>query len=408
MEKNYKVLDLFSGAGGMSEGFLQAGFKIVSATDYSKEATETYINRHKQLGHDVNFYSGDIRDLTKDKKKLKAFVGNNSIDVIVGGPPCQGFSLSGKRLADDIRNTLFLEYLKIVKFVKPEYFVIENVAGLLSYKFERITGIDGEVYEDICPQEVIKKEAFKLGYFVKWDILNAKSYGVPQNRPRVIFLGHKIRRYRGGNVKDLVTPPNFPLEKNIVVTVEDAISDLNFIGNGEVKIKYNNNYGNKSTYQKMLRHGLTPGMNDKPLKENTLFNHQTSKHNMKTIERFKLLMPGESIGELLPRLSNELREEYFTKKFRCTKLNKNDISPTVLTLPDDIVHYDHKNPRILTVRELARLQSFDDSFEFKGKRTTGGDRRKYETPQYTQVGNAVPPLFARAIAEEIISALNTK
>ncbi|AXQ50941.1 DNA cytosine methyltransferase [Lysinibacillus fusiformis] len=408
MDKKYKVLDLFSGAGGMSEGFLQAGFQIVSATDYSKEATETYINRHIQLGHNVNFYSGDIRELTRNKEKLKEFVGDDSIDVIVGGPPCQGFSLSGKRLADDIRNTLFLEYLKIVNFVKPDYFVIENVAGLLSYKFERIIGIDGEVHEDICPQEVIKLEAFKLGYFVKWDILNAKNFGIPQNRPRVIFLGHKIRKDSDGSYKNLVIPPNFPTGENIIVTVQDAISDLNFIGNGEVKMKYNNNYGNKSAYQKMLREGLTPGIDGKPIKENKLFNHQTSKHNIKTMERFKLLKSGESIGDLLPRLSNELREEYFTKKLRCTKLNKNDISPTVLTLPDDIVHYDNKNPRILTVRELARLQSFDDSFEFKGKRTTGGDRRKYETPQYTQVGNAVPPLFARAIAEEIIRALDTK
>lgn len=408
MDKKYKVLDLFSGAGGMSEGFLQAGFQIVSATDYSKEATETYINRHIQLGHNVNFYSGDIRELTRNKEKLKEFVGDDSIDVIVGGPPCQGFSLSGKRLADDIRNTLFLEYLKIVNFVKPDYFVIENVAGLLSYKFERIIGIDGEVHEDICPQEVIKLEAFKLGYFVKWDILNAKNFGIPQNRPRVIFFGHKIRIDRDGSYKDLVIPPNFPTGENKIVTVQDAISDLNFIGNGEVKMKYNNNYGNKSAYQKMLREGLTPGIDGRPIKENKLFNHQTSKHNIKTMERFKLLKPGESIGDLLPRLSNELREEYFTKKLRCTKLNKNDISPTVLTLPDDIVHYDNKNPRILTVRELARLQSFDDSFEFKGKRTTGGDRRKYETPQYTQVGNAVPPLFARAIAEEIIRALDSK
>jgi DNA (cytosine-5)-methyltransferase 1 len=406
MKKKYKVLDLFSGAGGMSEGFLQAGFQIVSATDYSKEAAETYINRHQQLGHDVNFYSGDIRELTKDKKKLKEFVDCDSIDVIVGGPPCQGFSLSGKRLADDIRNTLFLEYLKIVKFVKPDYFVIENVAGLLSYKFEKITGIDGQVYEDICPQDVIKQEAYKMGYFVKWDVLNARNFGVPQNRPRVIFVGHKIRRYRGGTVKNLVTPPNFPTGENKFVTVEDAISDLNFIGNGEVKLKYNNIYGNKSAYQKMLRQGMTPGIDGKPHKENKLSNHQTSKHNMKTLERFKLLLPGESISDLLPRLSNELREEYFTKKLRCTKLSKDNVSPTVLTLPDDIVHYDQKNPRILTVRELARLQSFDDSFEFKGKRTTGGDRRKYETPQYTQVGNAVPPLFAKAIALEIKRAFH--
>lgn len=405
MDKEYKILDLFSGAGGMSEGFLQAGFHIVSATDYSVEASETYINRHKQLGYNVNYYTGDIRDLTHNRRKLKEFVGSEKIDVIVGGPPCQGFSLSGKRLADDIRNTLFIEYLKVVKFVKPDYFVIENVEGILSYKFEKIKGLDGQIYEDIFPQEVIKNEAFKMGYFVKWQVLNAKDFGVPQNRPRVIFFGHKIRRYKCGHYKNLVMPPNFPNEQNLFVTTEDAISDLNFIGNGEIKVNYNNKYGNKSKFQVMLRQGLTPSINGESIKSNKLFNHQTSNHNDKTIERFRLLKQGESVSELLDRLPSDLKEKYHTKKFRCTKLNKNDISPTVLTLPDDIVHYNDKNPRILTVRELARLQSFDDSFEFKGKRTTGGDRRKYETPQYTQVGNAVPPLLARSIAEQIKIAI---
>ena len=405
MDKKFKVLDLFSGAGGMSEGFLQAGFQIPCATDFSKEAAETYINRHKQLGYDINYYCGDIRELTKSKRKLKELIGEHEIDVIVGGPPCQGFSLSGKRLADDIRNTLFLEYMKMVKLIKPKYFVIENVAGLLSYKFESIVGLDGEIHKDINPQEVIKKEAYKLGYEVKWDILNARNFGVPQNRPRVIFLGHKIRKYKGRIVKDLVFPPSFPTSQETIITVEDAISDLNFLKNGEIKYLYNNKYGNKSNYQRNLRIGLTPGVDGEPISADRLFNHQASRHNESTIGRFKLLKPNESIRELLQRLPNELKEKYHTKKLRCTKLNKQDVSPTVLTLPDDIVHYDMKNPRILTVRELARLQSFDDSFEFKGKRTTGGDRRRFETPQYTQVGNAVPPLFAKAIAKSIMNAL---
>ncbi|WP_156061416.1 DNA cytosine methyltransferase [Bacillus altitudinis] len=405
MEKNYKVVDLFSGAGGMAEGFLQAGFHITFATDFSKEAAETYKNRHKQLGYNTNYYFGDIRDLTNCENKIKKFIGEDKIDVVVGGPPCQGFSLSGKRLEDDIRNTLFIEYLKMVKLLKPKYFVMENVGGLLSYKFKSIKGIDHEIYENVHPQEVILKESLKIGYSVKWKLLNAKNFGVPQNRPRIIFLGHKIRRYKNGKNKDVFHPPNFPTERNTITTVEDAISDLNFIKNGEIKIKYDNRFGNKSEYQQKLRFGLTPNKNGESIKAESLFNHQTSKHNEKTIKRFKLLKSGESISELMGRLPDELKETFNTKKFRCTKLNKEDISPTVLTLPDDIIHYDINNARILTVRELARLQSFDDSFEFKGKRTTGGDRRKFETPQYTQVGNAVPPLFANAIAIEILNSL---
>lgn len=405
MEEKFKVLDLFSGAGGMAEGFLQAGFHIPCATDFSKEAGETYVNRHTQLGYNINYYSGDIRNLTTKKKRFNEFIGDNSIDIVVGGPPCQGFSISGKRLADDIRNTLFLEYLKVVKLAQPKYFVIENVGGLLSYKFVSIRGLDGQLYEDVSPQEVIKNEAYKLGYSVKWNILNAKNFGVPQNRPRVIFLGHKIRRFRGGKYKNLVVPPNFPKEQKEIVTVEDAISDLNFIFNGGNAQNYNEEIGNKSKYQKMLRKGLTPGSDGKTIKKEILFNHQASKHLEKTIARFKMLRSGESVGNLLQRLPPEIKDIYVTKKFRCIKLNQNDISPTILTLPDDIIHYDSENPRILSVRELARLQSFDDSFEFKGKRTTGGARRKIETPQYTQVGNAVPPLFAKAIAKEIYKAL---
>ncbi|MGX5545051.1 DNA cytosine methyltransferase [Bacillus cereus] len=402
----FKVLDLFSGAGGMAEGFLQAGFDIPCATDYSKEAAQTYVNRHKQLGYDVNYFCGDIRELTKKRGKLNEFICGHKIDVIVGGPPCQGFSLSGKRDENDFRNFLFLEFLRVVKKVKPNYFVMENVSGLLSYKFAKIEGLDGELYEDILPQEVIQKEAFKMGYFVKWKLLNAKEYGVPQNRPRVIFLGHKIRRFRGGNFKNIVEPPEFPEKKKYMVTVEDAIDDLSFLMNGQGSNHYLDSNSNQSQYQKNLRSGLTPDINGNTVKAVFLQNHQASKHNEKTINRFELLKPGESVGDLLNRLSKELKEQYFTKKFRCTKLTKKNVSPTVLTLPDDIIHYDPNNPRILTVRELARLQSFDDSFEFLGKRTTGGERRKYETPQYTQVGNAVPPLFARAIAEEIFKALS--
>ncbi|MDF2606231.1 MAG: (cytosine-5-)-methyltransferase [Bacillales bacterium] len=406
----YNVLDLFSGAGGMAEGFLQAGFNIPCATDYSQEAAETYLNRHNQLGYTPKYFVGDIRTLTKNRSKLKELLNGNKIDVIVGGPPCQGFSLSGKRLADDIRNTLFLEYLKMVSLVKPKYFVMENVGGLLSYKFDSLVGLDGQVYNDVFPQDVVQNEAFKLGYLVNWRILNAKDFGVPQNRPRVIFLGHKIKKIKGGKIKDAVKPPEFPRneDKKKIVTVEDAISDLNFIKNGELRLKYDNRYGNNSEYQRKLKEGLTLKKDGQRMRTNVLYNHQTSNHTQKIIERFAQLRPGESIGALLERLPDDLKNEYNTKKFRCTKLNKNDVSPTVLTLPDDIIHYDPKNPRILTVREFARLQSFDDSFEFKGKRTTGGDRRKYETPQYTQVGNAVPPLFANAIAKEIYKALENR
>lgn len=402
--QKYNVLDLFSGAGGMSEGFLQAGFKVTNACDYSLEASQTYINRHMQLGYtDVLFHQGDIKVLTKPKK-LKEFLNGNEISVVVGGPPCQGFSLTGKRNKNDPRNYLFLDYLKIVKMVKPKYFVMENVEGILSFRIEKLKAISGTIYENLTVPEIIIKEAERFGYRVRYQLLNAKNYGVPQNRPRVIFFGHQIKKVNGEFV-DIVPPPNFPQPYNYTVSVSDAISDLRFLRQGQESDHYNNKY-KLTKYQQCMRNGLTPCINGEGLKAIKLSNHSASRHEEKVVARFKKLRPNESIAQLLARLDSEEYDRYYTKKYRCTKLHRDNVSPTVLTLPDDIVHYDPRNPRILTVRELARLQSFDDSFEFLGKRTTGGNRRKYETPQYTQVGNAVPPLFAKVIANEIMSSLS--
>jgi DNA (cytosine-5)-methyltransferase 1 len=399
----FNVLDLFSGAGGMSEGFLQAGFKVPNACDFSSEAALTYQNRHNQLGYNQSvFHKGDLKELTKPKV-LREFLGGKKISVVVGGPPCQGFSLTGKRNQEDHRNFLFLDFLKVVKLVKPKYFVIENVEGILSFKIEKLKGISHVYYENITVPEIIKQESEKMGYQVRYKLLNAKNYGVPQNRPRVIFFGHQIKKVNGNTI-DLVQPPNFPAPFDFFVTVAEAISDLRFLKSGYKADKYSNRY-KLSKYQMDLRGGLTPNINGNSINAENLVNHSASKHEEKVIERFRKLRQDENIGQLLSRLSEEERKHYFTKKYRCTKLHKDKVSPTVLTLPDDIVHYDPENPRILTVRELARIQSFDDSFEFLGKRTTGGDRRKYETPQYTQVGNAVPPLFAKAIATEIMRAL---
>ncbi|MDI4647882.1 DNA cytosine methyltransferase [Cohnella hashimotonis] len=402
-QQSFNVLDLFSGAGGMSEGFLQAGFKVPNACDYSIEASTTYQNRHKQLGYkESKFLNSDIGELTKPKK-LKTFLDGVTIDVVVGGPPCQGFSLSGKRSKEDQRNRLFLDYLKIVKMVKPKYFVIENVEGMLTFKLEKVEGVSGTIYENEFVPDIIVKEAQKIGYFVEYRLLNAKHFGVPQNRPRVIFLGHRVK-YTKNKIIHLVTPPRFPEPKSSFICVKDAISDLSFLKSGNKSLTYNSLY-KPTAFQMALRNGLTPSINGQTIISKTIFNHSTSKHNENVVARFNLLKNGESIGELLKRLSVEDLKKYKTKKYRCRKLDPNNVSPTILTLPDDIVHYDSTNPRILSVREFARLQTFDDSFEFLGKRTTGGDRRKHETPQYTQVGNAVPPLFAKAIATQIMKAL---
>lgn len=403
MTQTYNVLDLFSGAGGMSEGFLRAGFNIPLATDYSQEAAQTYINRHKQLGYsNLRFFNGDIRTLSS-RDTFNDFASDTKISVVIGGPPCQGFSLSGKRDKSDERNTLFLEYLRVVSLSNPDYFVMENVEGILSYRINKIIGLFNDEYNNELVTDIILSESEKLGYKVKFKLLNAKDYGVPQNRPRVIFLGYRAKKIRDV-FYPLVPEPQFPKAQNTIITVSDAISDLRFLKMGENKETYDNRY-KKTEYQKKLISGLTPNINGDTIPSTKLSNHVASRHKKNTLERFSLLKPGEGIEGLLERLTTDEYEKHFTKKYRCFKLHQNQVSPTVLTLPDDIIHYDLKNPRILSVRELARIQSFDDSFQFVGNRTTGGDRRKFETPQYTQVGNAVPPIFAYSIAKEIMKAL---
>lgn len=394
MMKKFKVLDLFSGAGGMAEGFLQAGFSIPYASDKSQQASETYINRHKQLGFDVKYYCGDVAELAKTKN-LSKFLGQDliNIDVICGGPPCQGFSLAGQRNPEDLRNKLVKSYIDILKQVKPKYFVMENVLGILSATFLDYEGIHKN-YSDENVIDVLRSEFESIGYsHVVIKTLDSSDFGVPQKRNRVIFLGSR------DDIEIKLTHP-LPIQ-NIKVSAKQAINDLAEIDNGQVVTKYKKK--KCSEYQRASIKGRTPNKDNKPIEATLLTNHQTSTHTQLVIERFSLLKEGETVHRLLNRLNKEEKKIYITKKQNCKRMIAEQPSPTVLTLPDDIVHYS-KN-RILTVREMARLQSFDDSFEFLGKRTTGGKLRKLETPQYTLVGNAVPPLLAKAIAENIMKAL---
>ena len=389
--KRYQVLDLFSGAGGMAEGFLQAGFDIPFASDRSSQAAMTYEYRHReQLGYKLDYFCGDVQELAEEQK-LKDFLGKEflNIDVICGGPPCQGFSMAGKRNPDDLRNQLVRSYINILKQVQPKYFVMENVTGILSAKFSAYQG-QSQYYENELVTKVLLNEFREIGYTnVAIKTLDASDYGVPQRRKRVIFLGT-----RDDIGVQLAHPEPLKSQKN---SVKQALSDLENIEIGSKIEEYKNQA--ESNYQIDSRAGRTPNSKGQKVKSKKLANHETSKHTSLVIERFGLLSPGDDFKKIYNNLSEDQQKRYKTRKHNCRRMLPNEPSPTVLTLPDDMVHYS-KN-RILTVRELARLQSFDDSFEFLGKRTTGGVLRKLETPQYTLVGNAVPPLLAKAIALEI-------
>ncbi len=394
----YKVLDLFSGAGGMAEGFLQAGFSIPFASDKSEQAALTYKNRHAQLGFDVNFFCGDILDLSQSKN-LTAFLSTQSseIDVICGGPPCQGFSLAGRRNPLDFRNKLVQSYIQILAQIQPKYFVMENVLGILSSQFVEYQGIS-QLYKNEKVVDVLRSEFKAIGYpDVEIKVLDASNFGVPQKRQRVIFLG---TRY---DVPTKLFHPK-PLDSNSFTTAKQAIQDLANIPIGAKKTRYDKT--KPTQYQISSRFGRTPSSNGEPIQAQSLYNHETSRHSELVVERFSCLKQGENIKKMLSRIDEYNRQRLQTKKQNCRRIIEDEPSPTIMTLPDDLVHY--KKDRILTVREMARLQSFDDSFEFLGKRTTGGDRRTLETPQYTLVGNAVPPLLAKAIATEIMKNLTRK
>lgn len=610
--KAVTFLDLFAGAGGISEGFMQAYtddkyYDFVLASDINDNCELTHrVRYNEQLGLDTKFVTEDIMS-PSFLPKIKEALGDREIDVVTGGPSCQSFSLSGRRKRFDKRDGLFNHYLKVIRELRPKYFVMENVKGLLtkdggrfkveilremrsiiddkeidsflsfaqtilktscssflaslfmlkikmeitsnekeanSYKeqffelldsqFKNVTrqidykisksdsnictirhglsllrrdeqrfklnsdvinektisNIDNDIFVDrfndflttisdeFISEQIIKSidkvkdinksskevkdflkavslysytldECFEslqkyaksskktddfneiMGrirlYNVEQMVLLSSDYGVPQNRERVVFIGSRNDQKPIETVPATVNPD----EK---VTVFEAISDLDFIGNGEVCKKYKKAAKNSKmehlikkrkvdgeittegkTYAEWSREGrlshrfdfdqapfYVKTNSDLNARENfetmELFNHQTSLQNEKVKKRLEII---GKCGGYTDETKEKLKElDLESSKRNYFVLKADGQSPTVVTMPDDFIHYSRY--RALTVREMARLQSFDDSFVFQGKRQTGGDKRKSEIPQYTLVGNAVPPLMARAIGNEIL------
>lgn len=607
-KKPITFVDLFAGAGGISEGFLQAFtkdkyFNFVLATDINSNCELTHeVRYNKQLGLDTKFITEDIMSITFLPHLIEK-LGGKEIDVVTGGPSCQSFSLGGRRKKYDKRDNLFLHYLKVIRKLRPKYFVMENVSGILTkdkgkfkdavmneirsiiddrqipgfldflkripmrsefirsciiakvnmeladdddeqYSNELIEIID-ERYKELTKQIAYQKsksdknvntirhglnllkrskereaiissiiqektEAYiDNDYFIKGMnkfiefldddaiikniknafgriedfedyqdnvselidmiglyqltleecftsikeyteddidaelnalidelhlyqikapiIVNASNYGVPQNRERVLFIGCR---------KDQKLIDSIPatIDSKSKVSVYEALADLDFIGNGEEKTDYEKVGKNKEyagllkkrtadshledgnmTYAEWSRMGrLSHRFNIEPsfyvkskldlengilVKNQNLYNHQTSRQSEEVKERLECIVRHGSYDD---ECKEELRERgIMSNKRNYTVLNPKGQSPTVVTMPDDFIHY--SACRAMTVREMARLQSFDDSFVFQGKRTTGGEMRKNDIPQYTLVGNAVPPLLAKAIGDVILN-----
>lgn len=439
------AIDLFCGAGGCSEGLIQAGFDILFSSDISDMVELTYRNRHEQLGliqgYNTWFERGDIRNLTgetiwRNIRGLGWFnngerVMPDEIDLMIGGPSCQGFSRAGRRNQEDPRNMLFGEYVRVVNEVRPRYIVLENVEGFMDMQFIGYIGITGIRYPDgeITPN-ILRNELSQIGYHtLEPQILNAADYGVPQRRNRAIFIGYK----EGERVPRYPTPI---LKKEDYLTIQDAIGDL--IIDSEIRNQVNREY---STFQIESRNGRTPGKNGKPIAVgNKLTCIEVPRMTSVVKERFSLFEQGETGANLRKRVISKginISDKPALIRLCCEKLNlgadqvielfcnqevtqkeldilltKKNIrqrwrpdqpAATIVSIPDDYIS--PWEQRTFSVREMARCQSFDDSFEFLGKRTTGGKLRRVEVPQYTQVGNAVPPLLAKAVVSEIMKVL---
>ena len=617
--ESFTFIDLFAGAGGFSEGLIQAEennkfFDFLLANDINENCELTHVVRYNhQLGLDAKFLCQDITE-PDFLDNLLENIGDKKVDVVCGGPPCQSFSLAGKRRKFDKKDDLFSHYLQVIKVLQPKYFVMENVKGILTKeggkikdliikdinsivdikeipklvsfirnlkktnkqdeflidclikrieiekysekkaqeskdffiktvdaKFRLLTpkivdyqtskmdqristirhgfnllqrnkewevikrkiikekdhcNIDNDYFVDhfndfiseLDPQEIIKniEKAFKNLNVAKSfiedcnDILialqiytfgfddtiqyvnrfcdekqrkeldsiidnirlykieapfvaNASNYGVPQNRERVLFIGcRKDQKY--------ISEIPATVKQGEKVSVFEALYDLDFIGNDEEarlyeKIDLSAQYN--GTTKKMKNLLASRSINGKPIAKegktfadwskqgrlndrfkkatqpfyvkstedlengikeyNVLHNHKTSKQSETVIKRLDIILKEGNYKRAQEKL-NECGLS--SNKRNYNVLKPEGQSPTVLTIPDDYIHYN--SPRALTVREMARLQSFDDSFVFQGKRSTGGNNRKTEVPQYTLVGNAVPPLLARAVASEIL------
>lgn len=345
----FNAIDLFCGCGGMSLGLEKAGFNVLYATDINADALKTYAHNFPK----VLVQQGDITKI--DPYYVKRQLNGKKIHLISAGTPCQGFSTSGKRNPNDPRNKLFKQLLKFVKVIKPQIFVMENVSGLLSME-------EGNAFEKI------KNHFSKAGYNVYHKILSASDYGVPQNRKRIFIVG---------TIRNIPEKAIFPEISSKPVTVGDAISDLCFLGINAKSDRYKT--PPLTAYQKLMRGNNT-----------VLHNHESPNHSKKIQERFALIPQGKDARDIMTNQTSK-RDLY--------RLHQKKPSRTVTTLPEDFIHFS-KN-RIPTVREMARIQSFPDNFVFLGPRTTGGKDRKYRCPQYTQVGNAVPPLMAETVFKKL-------
>lgn len=358
-----KVIDLFAGCGGFSVGFQQAGYKIVKAVEFDNQIADSYVRNHvgtQMIAEDIGKVDNEI------------YFSEHEADVIIGGPPCQGFSMSGERIRasvfkDDPRNYLFKHYLNVVNIVKPDFFIFENVKGILTMK-------NGKIFNEIIKSFSDKSNFDGVKYYVSHRLVKAVELGIPQKRERVIIFGSRDKNIDFNNYFEK-TLQKFQSQKADFLkpaTVWDAISNLpQTTESGEVK-----NPKIQTEFQDYLSS-----------KNTIITNHYKPNHSAKAIERMKQIKNGENWTALKDNIKSVHSGSY-------GRLIKEEVSPTIVTRFDTPSGGKFIHPtenRTLTPREAARIQSFPDDFIFAGTKSS----------ICKQIGNAVPPKLAYFLAEII-------
>ena len=398
MSKKYNFIDLFAGCGGLSEGFYKQGFRGLTHIEYDHYACKSLRTRMKYYGYHDNEISVLEKDITDKNiiEQIENEISGKSVDLLIGGPPCQSFSSLGRAkdengMKDDPRNYLFESYEEILNHFKPKIFVFENVTGLLTAK------LDKEKTVDIILKRLGKN--YNLIDNPNDMVLNSCNYGVPQVRKRVILIGIRNdidispKEVYSGIIKTHYNPDSSDEEKKgkkKYVTVKDAIYDLPPIkpGGGEKKVVHSvdkwNNYLSKVRSKN----------------ENVLFDHVSRTHNDKDRKRyFEMSKNKWTFKELLEKKPslNHIKQRVFNNSYVVQFWDKPSRTIIAHLYKDgnQFIHPDYNQERTITPREAARLQSFPDDFIFEGSRTQ----------QYKQIGNAVPPLMSEAIAKSIKKVL---
>ena len=422
LKNKLTFIDLFAGCGGLSLGIEQAGFFPLYVNEINDDALETYLkNREEEYPHlRQKYQSSDIKEVVAEEEyfewlldEFKNDFGRNfrkdPVDLVVGGPPCQGYSGIGIRRSYSVEkkqlpsNHLYQDMAFFVHKVNPRMFLFENVEGLIRSRWTK-DGKKGEIFED-----VLKTFEGIPGYNVKFKLVRAKDYGVPQNRPRILIIGIKKDLVSNkGDEKDALKAEFLPEPTNDYPNIEDIFSDLI-----DSKFQYG---GETLTYKKDATNPLQEEFRRNPrgkksisLKGDPLTEQEYSKHSEPVRERFHHMIKNNGV------IPDNLKTKKFAQRLLPSTWGKNGPTITACSLPDDFVHY--KQARSLTVREWARLQTFPDWYQFAGKRTTGGTRRAgnprknnfdREVPKYTQIGNAVPVKLAFKIGKHFESILRGK